>query len=107
MTAPENIADEPDEAGRVAEAVLSHPSVAALHGGRHGVITTPMPGRKITGVRWENGADPVEIGVVLRLDRPLPEVVGELRARVRSVLGSKPVDITVVDVVTEEPEAGE
>lgn len=103
MTAPDNAAETAD---RVAAAVLAHPSVAGLHGGPHGVIATPLPGRKITGVRLGTEEEPAEIGVVLLLDRPLPEIVGELRAMVRELVGG-PVDITVGDIVTAKPaEAG-
>jgi hypothetical protein len=85
----------------VAAAVESHPSVLRLHGGEFGVIASPMPGRRVVGVRVvEEPGHHVEVGVVLRLDKPLPEIVADLRARVRTVAGPVPVDITVGDVVT-------
>ncbi|GAB3280563.1 hypothetical protein [Parasphingorhabdus pacifica] len=98
MTASEN--RTADAATRLAATVRSHPSVTELHGGRLGVIATPLPGRKIVGVRIGADAEATEIGVALRLDRPLPEVVGELRVRAREVLGAVPVNITVADVST-------
>ena len=80
----------------VASAVLAHPCVIRLDGGEFGVIATPLPGRRVTGVRVRD--DSTEVGVVLRLERPLPEVVAELRAAIEQAAGAGPVDITVVDV---------
>lgn len=92
-------------ADRVAAAVLAHPAVAWLHGGSFGTIASHLPGRRITGVRTGEDDEGVEVGVVLRLGEPLPEVVTELRERVAGVVGTMPVDITVGDVVTAEEAA--
>ncbi|MGP4017403.1 hypothetical protein [Saccharopolyspora sp. 5N708] len=88
-------------ASELADRVLAHPSVVRLHGGQFGEIASYLPGRKVVGVRLpDEGA--VEVAVVLRLDRSLPEVVAELRSRLAEVLGAVPVDITVADVITAE-----
>ncbi|GAA2800917.1 hypothetical protein [Saccharopolyspora taberi] len=87
---------EQQAADRVAAAALGHPSVLRLDGGAHGVIATPLPGRRVTGVRIRD--EGTEIGVVLGLDRPLPEIVAELRAAAERAGAPGPVDITVVDV---------
>ncbi|MGO1048687.1 hypothetical protein [Crossiella sp. CA198] len=86
-------------ADRIAEVVLTHPSVVSLHGGAYGAVLSYLPGRKVIGVRSTGAGEPVEVGVVLRIGEPLPEVVSELRNRVRQVTGAVPVDITVVDVL--------
>jgi len=86
-------------ATRVAETVGEHPSVHRLHGGDFGAVTTLAPGRRVTGVRM---GPPVEVAVVLRLDRPLTEVVDELRQRVQQLAGDVPVHVTVADVHSEE-----
>jgi hypothetical protein len=86
-------------AERVAEVVTSHPSVVRLHGGVFGDVATYLPGRKLTGVRIGTGDEPVELGVVLRLDRPIPEIVRALRREVSAMCGGAPVDITVGDAV--------
>ncbi|MCO1574849.1 MULTISPECIES: hypothetical protein [unclassified Crossiella] len=86
-------------ADRIAQVVLTHPSVVSLHGGAYGQVLSYLPGRKVIGVRSTGDGEPVEVGVVLRFGEPLPEVVTELRQRVRQVTGAVPVDITVVDVV--------
>ena len=93
----------PALADQVAEVVLGHPAVVRLDSGRFGVIATYLPGHQVTGVRAPDPGEAVEVAVVLRLDRPLPEIVAELRSRIKTVAGTVPVDITVSDVVTEEP----
>ncbi|GAA4614345.1 hypothetical protein [Saccharopolyspora hordei] len=89
----------PDQvsADELADRLLAHPSVARLHGGQYGEIATYLPGRRITGVRV--GERAVEVAVVLRLDRPLPPVLAELRAGLADAVGGVPLDITVADVV--------
>ena len=101
-------------AERLAEAVRDHPSVLRLAGGEFDVITTPLPGRRVTGVRVPDSDEPVEVAVVLRLDRPLTETAADLRARAAEVAGQRRVDITIADVVAgdeaasgEEPVSGE
>jgi hypothetical protein len=92
-------AADPDALARaVADAVLAHPSVARLHGGRYGDIATYLPGHRLVGVRIGTDDEPVELGVVLHLDRPIPEVVRTLRREVAALSGAAAVDITVGDV---------
>jgi hypothetical protein len=92
-------ADDPAAlAERVAAAVTAHPSVARLHGGPFGVIATHLPGRRLVGVRIGVGAEPVELGVVLHVDRPIPQVVPVLRRQVSRLCGGAAVDITVADL---------
>lgn len=79
-------------------ALLAHPAVVRLDGGAFGIIATPAPGRRVVGVDVFGEGRPVEIGVVLRIDRPVPELVAELRDRVISVAGPVQVDVTVCDV---------
>ena len=93
---PHEIADA------IRDAVLGHPAVARLDGGTFGVIATHAPGRRVIGVQATGEGRPVEIGVVLRLDRPLPGVIAELRGMVRAVVGDVEVDVTVSDVVPAE-----
>lgn len=85
-------------AERIAAAVTAHPAVAALHGGIFNAVATYLPGRRLTGVRVGEGGEPVELAVVLHLDRPIPGVVGELRSEVSGLCGGAAVDITVADV---------
>jgi hypothetical protein len=85
---------------RVAAAVLSDPAVADLHGGPLNAIGTYLPGGRLVGVRIAPDG-PVEVGVVLRLERPIPEVVAGLRVTVSRLCGGAPVDIVVGDVLDE------
>jgi hypothetical protein len=93
----------PDRPARVAElaaAVLAHPGVARLDGGPFGTVASHLPGRRrILGVRIGVGAEPVELAVVARLGRPLPQLAQELGAVVRELLGPVAVELTVADVV--------
>lgn len=75
----------------VAAALLAHPAVTRLDG----AVGSYLPGRRVTGVRV---AERVEVAVVLRLGRPITEVVAELRERVAAVAGPVPVDVVVADL---------
>lgn len=104
MTAAMETTDTAALAERLAEAVRDHPSVLRLAGGDFGMITTPLPGRRVTGVRVPDSDEPIEIAVVLRLDRPLTQAAADLRARAAAVAGQRRVDITVADVATDGTE---
>mgnify|MGYP006195774567 CR=1 FL=1 len=78
----------------VEAALLAHPDVARLDG----AVASYLPGRRVDGVRV---GDRVEVAVVLRLGRPVGEVVAELRAAVTRVAGRAPVDVVVADLEEE------
>ncbi|TCK24908.1 hypothetical protein [Pseudonocardia endophytica] len=82
----------------VADAVTAHPSVARLDGGTFGTVATFLPTRKLVGVHVGRPGEPVEIAVVLRLDRPIPDTVASLRTSVRALCDGSPVDVTVSDI---------
>ncbi len=82
----------------VADAVTAHPSVVRLDGGAFGTVATFLPTRRLVGVYVGRPGEPVEIAVVLRLDRPIPDVVASLRTSVRALCEGAPVDVTVSDV---------
>jgi len=92
-----------DIAAALRRAILDHPAVRRLDGGTFGVIATYAPGQRLIGVRVIGENQPVEIGVVLGLDRPLPEVADELRTVARRVVGDVRVDVTVCDVTPPGP----
>jgi hypothetical protein len=91
MTAVPSPPDPVELAERVAAAVAAHPAVAGLHGGTYGSVTTYLPGRKLVGVRIGEDDEPVEVAVVLRSDRPIPEVVRSLRGEVSRLCGGAAV----------------
>ncbi|HEY2203549.1 MAG TPA: hypothetical protein VGH99_03600 [Pseudonocardia sp.] len=82
----------------VAAVVGAHRSVVRLDDGPYGTIATYLPGRRLVGVRVGLPGEPVVLGVVLRLGRPLPEVAGELRGQVAALCGGQPVDVVVAGV---------
>lgn len=84
----------------VADTVAAHPSVARLDGGTFGAVATWLPGRRLVGVHVGGPAEPVEIGVVLRLDRPIPATVASLRRTLAPLVGGSAIDVTVADVDT-------
>ncbi|MDN5916827.1 MAG: hypothetical protein L0I76_17265 [Pseudonocardia sp.] len=92
------VADPAELAQLVADAVIAHPAVARLDGGAFGAVATFLPGRRLVGVHVGRPGEPVELAVVLRLDRPIPGVVATLRTTVSALCGGVPVDITVSDV---------
>ena len=93
-------------ADQVAAAVLAHLAVAGLHGGSFGTTATHLPGRRVVGVRLGDAQDAVEVGVVLRLGDPLPDVVEQLRRRVAAVVGDVSVDVVVGAVVAPGEDPG-
>lgn len=95
-TSPDALAEQ------VAAVVTAHPAVAALDAGPHGVVAMYLPGRRLVGVRIGAPGEAVEIGVVLRLGAPIPDVVRALRVAVSAVCAGAPVDIGVMDVEISE-----
>lgn len=89
---------ERELADAIAETVLDHPRVVRLDGGAVGTVASYLPGRRVVGVRAGEPGDGVEIAVVARLGTPLPELVDEIRQRVRQVTGPVPVDVVVCDL---------
>ena len=104
-TSPLATGDPTTLALAIAAEVQAHPAVVRLDGGPFGQTTSYLPGRRLVGVRVDEETGKAEIGVVLRLGRPLPEVVAELRQRIAGLTGGMPVDVTVADLA--EPGADE
>ncbi|GGM55969.1 hypothetical protein GCM10012275_28880 [Longimycelium tulufanense] len=82
----------------VARAVREHPAVARLDGGPDGTVVSELPGGRVLGVRADEPGHRVRIAVVVRWGHPLPQVVDELRERVRALAGRVPVDVTISGV---------
>ncbi|MGH3479341.1 MAG: hypothetical protein ACRDRY_05050 [Pseudonocardiaceae bacterium] len=90
-------------ADAVAAAVRSHPAVADLDGGPFGTIACYLPGRRVVGVRVGEPGEPVEVSVVARFGTPLPQLATELRRMITAVTGSRVIDVTINDVITDDP----
>lgn len=86
-------------AERIRTAVAADPAVARLDGGPNGLVTTPLPGGRVEGVRVGGPADPIEVRVVAYLEQPMPEVGEAILRRVRGIAGDVAVDVTIADVV--------
>lgn len=90
--------DVPGEAAaRIAREAVSFPDVVELSTGSFGTLNTPVPGGHVRGVAVRG--DSVEVGVVLRYGRPLPEIVAELRQGLTPAAGGRVVHIFVEDVI--------
>jgi hypothetical protein len=96
-------ADPGQLAATVAAAVRAHPAVADLDGGPFGAVASYLPGRRVVGVRIGEAGGPVEISVVARLGTPLPQLATELRQVITAVTGSRPIEVTINDVITGAP----
>lgn len=88
----------------VAAAALGCPLIADLTGGRFGEVATYRPGRRILGVRMVDGT--IEVHVVAKWGRPLPEVADAVRAAVAHHSGELPVAVFVDDIEVPEDPAG-
>lgn len=102
---------EPAEiAARVVAAVAAVPGVSRLHGGAIGDLATYLPGNRLVGIRID-GDGPVELGVVVRMGHPIPQVVEQVRHAITAVYTNAELmfpgaDITIADIdsdVDEEP----
>ncbi len=91
------------DAQAVADAVSGCPDVASLSGGTLGEVATYLPGSRVVGVR-ETGAG-VEVRIVARWGRPLPEIGEQVRQKIRPLVGSADVMIVIDEI--ELPEGSE
>ncbi|WP_159943023.1 MULTISPECIES: hypothetical protein [unclassified Nocardiopsis] len=89
--------DPGELARRLAEEAAAFPDVVELSSGAFGTLATPVPGGRVPGVAVR--PDSVEVGVVVRFGRPLPELAAELRRGLAPLAGGRTVHISVEDVV--------
>ncbi len=95
---PESVAEV------VAAVVLAVPGVVRLHGGPFGGLGTYLPGRRVTGVRIDDGG--TEVHVVVAATQPVAVTASRIQRAV-SAVAPMPVrvhvdDIDLPDVSTEE-----
>ncbi|PDP85247.1 hypothetical protein CQJ94_23380 [Glycomyces fuscus] len=95
------MADADEDAGELARRLAGEaerfPDVVELSSGSFGTLTTPVPGGRVHGVAVR--ADSVEVGIVVRFGRPLPEISAELRRDLGPIAGGRTVHVCVEDVV--------
>jgi hypothetical protein len=77
----------------IADAVRRCPDVVDLSGGPFGTVATYLPGERVPGVALHE--DGIEISVVVRLGRPLPEIADEVRAAVAPLADDLPVNVHI------------
>ncbi|MET9069207.1 hypothetical protein ACWDR1_25625 [Streptosporangium sandarakinum] len=80
-------------AHEVADAVRHCPGVAGLSGGPFGAVATYLPGEKVPGVAVRD--DQVEVSIVVRPGRPLPEIAEDVRAALAPLVGGRPVNVHI------------
>ncbi|MFD1536412.1 hypothetical protein [Nonomuraea guangzhouensis] len=81
----------------IGERAVACAGVAGLSGGLIDTVATYLPGERLTGVSADDHE--VNIAIVARLDRPLPETAEEVRRAVADLAGDRLVNIRIDDVV--------
>ncbi|MFI6579313.1 hypothetical protein ACIBFB_26310 [Nocardiopsis sp. NPDC050513] len=90
--------DDPGSiAAVVAAAAARHPDVVGLSSGAFRTISTPVRGGTVSGVAVRPTA--VEVGLVTRFGRPIPDIVAEVRDGLAPLTGGRVVHVFVEDVV--------
>lgn len=86
-------------AARIAAAVAACPDVARLYDGAVGEIATYGRGRRVGGVRMMYDTSPrIEVHIVVRYGRPLPDIAEAVRAEVEQQRGSGALADAAVNV---------
>lgn len=85
----------------LAAAVAGCPDVDSLSAGLFGEVATYLPGRRVTGVRV--GVDSIEIHVIARWGTPLPAIAEQVRSACEPLAGGRRVDVTIEDVIADNP----
>ncbi|MCD0442416.1 Asp23/Gls24 family envelope stress response protein [Glycomyces sp. A-F 0318] len=83
-------------ADAIAAAATAVPGVAGLHGGAFDEVATALPGRRIKGLRLDEGACAVHVAV--DWDADMPRVADAIRAALAPLTGDRTVSVTVEDV---------
>ncbi|MFI6499150.1 hypothetical protein [Nonomuraea typhae] len=89
------------DARAIADAALGVPGVAGLTGGPFGTVATYLPGERLAGVAVRD--DAVEISIAARAGRRLPDLADDVRRAVAGLVGPRPVNIRIDDLVENLP----
>ena len=98
-------AEAAELADLIAAAVTSCPGVAGLSQNPDRPVATYLPGRTVSGVAVRAGE--VEVCVVARYGRPLPQIAEQIRQAMEPLVPDRVVDIVIADIALPgaEPEA--
>jgi len=97
MTSPTEAAlVEGVDVDAVAAAVRRCPAVDDLDGGRLGAVGTYLPGRRVPGIRIEDGR--IEVHVRSTWNSSASAVATQIRIALRALAGGRPIDIVLSDV---------
>lgn len=88
-------------AQRVAAAARQVADVVALSSGPYATVRTVLPEDTVEGVSLHPSR--VEVGVTVRWGRTLPEIATDVRAAVAAVVPDRAVDVTIADVLVDQP----
>ncbi|WP_018655825.1 hypothetical protein [Actinomadura flavalba] len=92
-------------AERIGAAVTGLPDVAGLTAGPAGRVVTFRVGEPFAGVAVRD--DVVEIAVVARAGRPLPDVAAAVRRAAAPLAGDRTVDVLIDDIREPDEDAGD
>jgi hypothetical protein len=84
----------------LAAATLRCPAVAALHPGGARFAVTPLPNRRVVGVRVDE--DQVLVSVVLARGASVRTLETQVRRALAPLVGRRDIDVHVADVVTDD-----
>ncbi|WP_242454113.1 Asp23/Gls24 family envelope stress response protein [Bailinhaonella thermotolerans] len=90
------MSDDGEVARRAVERATACPGVAGMSRGMFGVAATYLPGGTVDGVMVRD--DEVEVHIVARPERPLPEIAEDVRAAVAKEIPGRPVHVYVEDI---------
>jgi uncharacterized alkaline shock family protein YloU len=79
-----------------ADAVDACPAVVRRSSGRGVEVATYLPGRRVEGIRADEGR--IEVYVDVRYGSHLPSVADEIRSAVATRVGTEAVDVVITDV---------
>jgi hypothetical protein len=91
-------AQDTDDVDAIAAAALACPAVAGLHQGGTRLVATYLPGRRVVGVRVEDGR--VLVSVVLAPGSSVRSLEEQVRSAVAAHVGGREVDVHVADLET-------
>jgi hypothetical protein len=94
--APAEITEPGALADQIAGAVTRCPDVAGLTETPGIPVATYLPGRTVSGVAVRAGE--VEISVVARYGRPLPQIAEQVRQAVAPLVPGRAVDVVIADI---------